>query len=97
MAANLRYECTGPNHEGSRLTKRELLTVKKVNFLEIGVNGKTVRTRTDSWLCPACLVRDEHWNKPRYDAPGMRNAGESPVLTPIAGDDSVIGVGEGTT
>lgn len=62
------YSCTKC---GTR-TGRELLTVKKVHFLEIGAGAKTVKTRTEAWLCPRCLVADPIYKLERWDAPGMK-------------------------
>lgn len=61
---------------------RDLLTVKKVHFLEIGVGGKTRKTRTVDWLCPLCTSRDPDWKREAYDAPGMKPHRESAGLTP---------------
>lgn len=53
-------------------TDRSLLTVKKVHFLEMGERPITFKTRTESWLCPKCLVKDPTWNLEKWDAPGMK-------------------------
>lgn len=91
MSAVTDYRCT----RCKKKTARDLLTVKKIQFLEMGVKGKTLKTRTADWLCPACIVQDEHWKKEAYDAPGLRDDTErpsvqSPVLT-SAPDSATIG------
>lgn len=60
------YKCTQCNAP----TQRDLLTVKKVVFLEMGANARSIKTRTADWLCPSCLNKDEHWNIPKGEAPG---------------------------
>lgn len=91
MAAITDYRCTVCKTK----TPRELLTVKKIQFLEMGVKGKTLKTRTAEWLCPSCVAKDEHWRKEAYDAPGLRDDSEhptlqSPVLTTVASSASII-------
>jgi hypothetical protein len=66
MAANPDYKCTACRKQ----TKRELLTVMKVSFLEIGMTPKTLKSRNILWLCPRCLVRHPLWNIPEYATPG---------------------------
>lgn len=73
-----------------RPTPRDLLTVKKIQFLGMGAGAKTLRTRVDSWQCPTCVVSDEHWKqsvRSRYatDAPST-----SPALTPDNGSASMV-------
>lgn len=62
------YVCT----QCEKPTARELLTVKKVHFLEIGAGARTLKTRTESWLCPTCLVADPVYQLERWDSPGMK-------------------------
>lgn len=54
-------------------TDRDLLTVKKVQFLEIGEKPSTLKSRTESWLCPDCVGKDPAWNIPKGYAPGRLN------------------------
>lgn len=54
-------------------TERELLTVKKVSFLEMGARPGTIKTRTESWLCPNCLKKDTAFNIPKGFAPGTES------------------------
>lgn len=42
------------------------LTVKRAVFQTMGRNQKTLRSRTVSWLCRACLKQDEDYNKKKY-------------------------------
>lgn len=60
------YRCT----ECGKEKQRELLTVKKVSFLEMGMSGKAIKTRTVDWLCPDCLVKDPAWQLEKGQAPG---------------------------
>jgi hypothetical protein len=53
-------------------THRDLLTVKKVLFVEMGAGGKTIRSRVDSWLCPPCTKTDPHWLLPSHRQPEER-------------------------
>lgn len=53
-------------------TPRDLLTVKKVLFVEMGAGGKTIRARVDGWLCPPCVKDDTHWNLPSHRQPEER-------------------------
>lgn len=63
------YRCS----ECGRQTPRDLLTVKKVSFLEMGENPKAIKTRTESWLCPDCINKDKAFNIPKGHAPGRTN------------------------
>lgn len=60
--AEKEHVCTGC---GS-ITEREMLTVKKVLFQEIGLNPLTIRSRNVAWLCPRCVARDEDWRWEAY-------------------------------
>lgn len=51
------YRCTQCGEE----TPRELLTVKRVAFLEMGEGAKTLRARVVAWLCPICVATDKDW------------------------------------
>lgn len=62
------YECTNCGTQ----TDRSDLMVKRAVFKTIGEYGKTVRSRTTAWLCPACLKADTDWNmKKLSSAPGL--------------------------
>lgn len=50
-------------------TRRELLTVKKIVFLEMGMGGRTVRSRVNGWLCPSCIAIDIEWNREAFIKP----------------------------
>lgn len=63
MATNREYVCS----ECQAPTERELLTVKKVLFLEMGVGARTLRSRVIGWLCPRCVATDEDYNAPSYE------------------------------
>lgn len=62
-------------------TPRDDLTVMKVTFLEMGAGGKTIRSRVAGWLCPTCLVKEPHWNREAFTAPGNL----APVMRPVRG------------
>lgn len=51
-------------------TDRELLTVKKVSFVEMGVGGRTLQSRVVAWLCPSCVKEDPDWNREPFTGPG---------------------------
>lgn len=52
-----------------RVANREQLTVKKVQFSEMGQGAATLRSRVVAWLCNSCLESDMDWNRPRLRAP----------------------------
>ena len=57
------YKCTKCGAQSTR----ELLTVKKVLFLEMGVGARTLRSRVIGWLCPPCVAADEQYNAESYE------------------------------
>jgi hypothetical protein len=59
MANHPDYDCTGCGQS----TKRELLTVKKVVFTEMGEGARTVKSRVTDWLCPRCTATDVDFNR----------------------------------
>lgn len=66
------YLCTNCG----QYTERELLTVKKVVFTEMGSGGKVLKSRTIGWLCNDCIEDDEHYNLDAYTtAPGLKSPG----------------------
>lgn len=65
MANNPDYRCTNC----SRDCNRELLTVKKTVFLEMGIGGRTVRSRVIGWLCPDCTADDTDWKREKFVPP----------------------------
>jgi hypothetical protein len=61
-----------PNYECSRCgkpTRREMITVKRAVFLEMGERARTIRARVVDWLCPECVAADVDWNRPPYRTP----------------------------
>lgn len=44
---------------------RNLLTVKRIAFLEMGEGARTLRSRVVGWLCPVCVANDTDWRKER--------------------------------
>lgn len=66
------YRCTrcGQRPAPEETKARDLLTVKKVSFLEMGMGGRTLRSRVVDWLCPACVAKDEDYNREPFVAPG---------------------------
>lgn len=64
MAQVREYRCTRcgevPTKEG--VEPRDLLTVKKILFVEMGAGGRSIRSRVADWLCPSCVVADPDWN-----------------------------------
>ena len=77
VAVNVKYSCSICKRERTR----EDLVVKRVQFKEMGVSGKVIRTRAVGWLCrDACLLDDQAWVQQEYtQAPGTL-AKRSPVL-----------------
>ena len=62
------YGCTNPDCLSPDVD-RELLTVKKVVFLEMGEGGRTVKSRVTAWLCPTCTATDPDWNREKFNPP----------------------------
>lgn len=56
------YTCT----RCETVTAREMLTVKKVSFQEVGLNPATLRARNVAWLCPSCVAADADWQHEAY-------------------------------
>lgn len=75
MAPKVDYRCTRcgvkPQSEleteGEPVSARELLTVKKVSFLEMGAGGRSIRSRVLDWLCPVCVAGDPDFQLPEYE------------------------------
>jgi hypothetical protein len=75
MAQTEEYVCS----RCGQPTARDLLTVKKASFLEMGVRGRTLLARVVAWLCPRCVASDEDYNRepytqPRYEGPSLQAA-----------------------
>lgn len=70
MANEHEYVCNGCG----KLTRRSMLTVKKVLFTSMGAGSKTTRARVKAWLCPDCTKRDTDWNLPKHRQPSERVA-----------------------
>lgn len=62
----VKYTCDecGPG----TLYQKEQLTVKRVQYRDMGQNGKVIKTRGTAWLCPEHLAADPDFNRPAYDA-----------------------------
>jgi hypothetical protein len=59
-----------------RAVGRENLVVQRTQFLEMGINGKLLKTRTRGWICRNvennCLDKDAEWKADRYTgSPGL--------------------------
>lgn len=67
MANNPDYKCT----RCGKPTERSLLTVKKVVFLEMGLGGRTIRSRVVDWLCPHDIALDDDWNREKFLSPAQ--------------------------
>lgn len=50
------------------------LLAKKVSFITLGANGKTIKSRTPAWCCFDCLASgmDPDWEREGYDSPGLQ-------------------------
>ena len=57
-------------------TQRDLLMVKKTVFLEMGMGGRTFKSRVTGWLCPSCIRKDDDWNREKFHTP-------KPVHSPL--------------
>lgn len=66
MANQPDYSCT----KCGNYCGRELLTVKKISFVEMGIGGRVLKSRVKHWLCPNCVKKDEDFNLEPFRAPG---------------------------
>lgn len=57
MANEPDYACTRCGTD----TARDLLTVKRAVFLEMGEGARTLKSRVTDWLCPKCVASDADW------------------------------------
>lgn len=63
----INYACTVCNEPKDR----DALIVKRIQFREMGVGGKVIKTRVIAWLCTICLSADPDNDIPAYEtAPG---------------------------
>lgn len=71
MALGVEYVCTrcGKKPAPTETEARDLLTVKKVSFLEMGMGGRTLRSRVADWLCPDCVAADPDFKRPPFVKP----------------------------
>lgn len=67
----LTYKCDACGEVRSR----DQLVAKRVQFKEMGMEGKVLTTRVVAWLCTvpqnpilSCLERDDHYAIPAYTA-----------------------------
>lgn len=69
MAPKVEYKCTrcGTEPAANGMLPRELLTVKKVLFVEMGAGGRTLKSRVLDWLCPSCVVGDPDYKLPGWE------------------------------
>ena len=63
--ATLSYDCTSCG----RTTARDDLTVKRAQFVTMGMGATNLRSRVIAWLCPPCLEKDREWNLPERHKP----------------------------
>lgn len=68
MANEPDYSCTSCG----KATGRELLTVKKVVFQEMGTGGRIHKSRVTHWLCPNCVQADPDFHREPFKAPGVK-------------------------
>lgn len=65
---DIKYECSKCQKECGRNS----LHVKRVQFREMGPNGRVIKTRVTEWLCPDCLQADPDYKRPQWGAaPGL--------------------------
>ena len=74
--------------------KKNQLIAVRVQFIELGVKGKLIRSRTTEWLCNPCMLNDPIYNRESYFAsPGNRDLAHARTIrerfsTRSANDDS---------
>jgi len=73
MANTPDYRCTRCHQS----TPREELSVKRVQFVEMGEGAQTLRSKVVAWLCSSCVTVDVDWIRPRFEPPRIEltNAG----------------------
>lgn len=88
MANKPIYTCSqcGPDI----IYERHQLTVKKVQFLEMGTAGKTLRTRVKEWLCPRHVASDPDWRRPAYRTGAPPRDDSVRRLTPDSGGATMV-------
>lgn len=68
----IKYECSGPDHEGDRQVIRDNLRVKRIQFMKLGRNGRVIQSRNVAFLCLRCVDKDPDYTRPPLvAAPGM--------------------------
>lgn len=48
---------------------RDVLTVKKALFVDMGEGASTKRSRVVDWLCQTCLKLDPDYNREKFNPP----------------------------
>lgn len=66
MANSPDYVCSNCKRE----VPRELLTVKRATFMQMGAGARTLRSRVKGWLCEDCIAMDPDWNQEELLTPG---------------------------
>lgn len=65
MPTPYKYGCT----QCGRSCAREILTVKRVQFVEMGEGASTKKSRVLEWLCPSCLSQDLDFLRDKFVPP----------------------------
>lgn len=67
---DIKYVCGNCGQTKTKAT----LTVKRVQFLEMGENGKLLKTRVVEWLCEDCRAEDPAWSQDKlFGSPGLQD------------------------
>lgn len=76
LKRDIKYKCSVCGAEKKREPGKHVegLTIKRVQFAQIGYKGRLLRSRTIGWLCDPCRESDEDWNRTRLDTPGFADA-----------------------
>jgi hypothetical protein len=54
---------------------RAKLFVRRVQFVQLGMNGKVMRSRTTDWLCESCMGEHPDYNRTAHrDSPGNQHS-----------------------
>lgn len=58
--------------------KKWQVYVKQVRFVQVGMNGKVVRSRNKEWLCEDCMKQDQDYQREAFQAsPGFQGGRET--------------------
>lgn len=67
------YRCSRCKRGAEDGVTREVLMVKRVQFMTMGAAPRTLRSRVVEWLCPNCVKADADWQLPAGHTPDISN------------------------